>query len=369
MEKFTGFFTLAILLLTASACTPSSAPAATLSPSSTPVIIPSPLSTPISLPSPTNLSGMTLAERFAAWSSAPFPGVASAPFVLAENKGDGTRGLVINQRETTAYIVGEFLGQLHRVDIDPTSPIFGETTLLAEKLFILNDIAVNQAETLAYVTREAGPGLNPVGQNIVTRIDLATGEEKTLTALIGQPSNIALSQDENSAYVVDLHSAEAGQGGLYRLDLETGEIAPIVTGLDRPFAAAVNRTETTAYLVTEPARAGEYPAGNLLLIDIPKKKVSPLATGIVYGATGITLSADEKLAVFTEFGHEIGCDGKVSAINIDPTSARFKIKTELVTGLCGAHDVRLNQAETLAYFVEVGRDRLSVIRINLGELR
>ena len=338
-------------------------------PSSTPTNIPSPLSAPTGIPSPTKKRETTLVERFSEWASAPFTGVASPRFVVAEIKDDGTRGLFIDETETKAYIIGEFSGQLHWVDIDSTSSTFGKTTLLADKLFILNDIAVNRAGSWAYVTRESGPGPNPVGQNVITRVDLATGQELTVTTQIGQPSNISLSQDETTGYVVDLHSGEAGQGGLYRVDLGTGAITPIITGLDRPFAEAVNRAETIAYVVTEPARAGEYPAGNLLRIEIPNRKVTTLATGIIYGATGITLSADETLAIVTEFGHEIGCDGKVSVININPISTKFGQKTELVTDLCGAHDVRLNKAETLAYFVEVGSSKLSAIQVNLGTLR
>jgi len=91
-------------------------------------------------------------------SSAPFTGVASPRFVVAEIKDDGTRGLFIDETETKAYIIGEFSGQLRRLIIDSTSPTFGKTTLLADKLFILNDIAVNRAGSCAYVTRESGPG-------------------------------------------------------------------------------------------------------------------------------------------------------------------------------------------------------------------
>ena len=312
---------------------------------------------------------MTPAEQFAEWSLAPFTGVASERFVIAEITGDGTRGLVVNEAETKAYIVGEFMGKLRWVDINPTSPTFGTAAVLAEDLFILNDIAVNKAEILAYVTRESGPGPNPVGQSVITRVDLTTGQGTMVTAQISQPSNIVLSRDETTGYVVDLHSGETGQGGLYRVDLGTGAVTSIVTGLNRPFAVAVNQAESIAYVTTEPARAGEYPKGNLLRIDISTGEVSAITTGAIHGASGITLSADEKLAVITEFGHEIGCDGKVSVINIDPVSAAFGNKTELVTGLCGAHDVRLNKAEMLIYFVEVGSSRLSVIQVNLTPLR
>jgi sugar lactone lactonase YvrE len=235
-------------------------------------------------------------------------------------------------------------------------------TVIASDLLRPNGLAINRAETAAYVTTEIG--YDRTGTNRLAQVDLTTGEAVTVSDRMGQPTDIALSRDETEGYVVDL-----GRGELCRMNLEVGSATLIVAGLNLPYPVAVNRAETLAYVVTEPARAGEYPSGDLLSIDLQTGQVSAVAAGAIFGATGITLSADERLAFVAEFGHEVGCDGSLSIINIDPASTDFGKKTVLVEGLCGAHDVKLNEAETLLYYVEVGASRFSVIRINLSGVR
>ncbi len=312
----------------------------------------------------------TRSERLAEWLATPFTGPASAPFLINDLSPalDGARGLSINKDETRAYVVSEFSGALAWVDIDPASPTFGAVTTIAKDLFILNDVAVTRGEMLAYVSREAGrePGQ---GQNVITRVDLRTRQTATATDRIGQPTNIVLSQDEAEGYVVDLAGGQPRRGGLYRVNLRTGSTKPIATGLDEPFAVAVNHEETVAYVACECAKAGDYPKGDLLRIDLRTGRVSTVAEEAIFGASGVTLSADEKIAFVTEFGPEPYPGGSLSVINIDPSSADYGKKTVLVTGLYGAHDVKLNKAQDLAYFVEVGNSTLKMIRIDLSLLR
>lgn len=308
----------------------------------------------------------TLAEKFERWLSLPFTGVASAPFVINDTDPAlaGARGLFINEDETKAYIVGEFSGKLSWVNINSTASAFGEVTTIADDLFVQTDVVVNRAETLAYVTSEIGPH---GGRNVVSRVKLEgkmKGEEakcEKWQSEFKQPSNIVLSQDETKAYVVD-----KGQGKLFRVDLESGKVTPIAEGIEDPFSVAVKKDESKAYVTNISAGPGDRPEGDLLMVDLKTKTVSPVAKSAIKGASGITLSADEKLAFVTEFGHEGGCDGRLSVINVDSTSANFGKKTVLVTGLCGAHDVRLNRAETMLYFVEVDSSRFSAIRVNLS---
>ena len=93
-----------------------------------------------------------------------------------------------------------------------------------------------------------------------------------------------------------------------------------------------------------------------------------MAAGAIFGASGLTLSAGESLVFATEFGHEGGCDGRLSVINVNPASADYGGKAILLEGLCGAHDLKLNAAESLIYFVEVDASRMSVIKINTDKL-
>ena len=269
----------------------------------------------------------------------------------------GARGLCLSDDETIAYVVSEFSGELSRVDINPTSPTFGVVTTIADDLFILNDVDVNKAETFAYVTREAGPSDPPTGRNIVTRVDLMTGKTVTVTDQVAQPSNIILSQDETEGYVVDLHSGIPEEGGLYRVNLATGEANQIINGLDSPFAVAINKAETIAYITLIRSHPTSPAVGQIVQIDLTTGEVITTFDGLV-SPVGIWLNASENLAYITEFGGpEGGCSGTLSVVDIDSTSPNYRMITRLLTGLCGAHDIRFNAAESVAYIVEVNSSR------------
>jgi sugar lactone lactonase YvrE len=184
-----------------------------------------------------------------------------------------------------------------------------------------------------------------------------TGEAVTVTDQVAQPSNIVLSQDETEGYVVDLHHSIPGEGGLYRVNLASGAITLVVTGLDLPFAVAVNRAETLAYVGTI------FPVGSLLRVDLQTGQVTTIADEMVSDISGMTLSADERRAYVTDFGGGAYCTGKLSVVDIDPSSPSYGEITTLLSGLCGPHGVRLNQDETAAYVVEVDGRRL--IRVDL----
>lgn len=127
MKLLICLFGLALLLIFCS-CNPLSTPTITTRPIFTPtkaISIPSftpteaivvPSFTATNIPSTPTKHTPTLGESFSKWLSAPYTGVASAPFIISINEGNGTRGLVINDAETKAYIVGEFLGQMHQIE-------------------------------------------------------------------------------------------------------------------------------------------------------------------------------------------------------------------------------------------------------------
>ena len=267
---------------------------------------------------------------------------------------NGARGLDLSGDETTAYVVSEFSGMLSRVNIDPMSPTFGAVSHIAGDLLILTNVDVNEDETLAYVTREAGPEDPPTGRNIVTRVDLMTGEAVTVTDQVGQPTNIILSQDETEGYVVDLNSGMQWGGGLYRVNLTTGVVTPIATGLNSPWPAVVNKAETLAYVGT--VSDHDDLKGNLLCIDLETGQVSIVAKETVI-SSGIILNAEETLAYVSVFG-EGWCTGQLAVVDIDPTSLTYGMVTPLLTGLCGPHDIRLNADESAVYVVEVDGRRL-----------
>ena len=193
----------------------------------------------------TNELEMSFQERYAYWASASFSGPVSSPFIINDTNFAGPRGLDLAQDETGAYIINEYSGELSLVDLDPASPNFGSVRVIKEDIYVLSDISVNQDETLAYLSREAGPRDPPQGQNVITKLYLESGEVVTVVDQFDQPSNFVLSQDESKGYVVDL-----ARSGLYELDLGTSIVTPISTGLDEPFAVDVDEGEGYAYVLT-----------------------------------------------------------------------------------------------------------------------
>jgi DNA-binding beta-propeller fold protein YncE len=307
----------------------------------------------------TNELEMTTLEKYTFWSSAPFSGPASSPFIINDKGFDGACGIALTQDETDAYVINQYSGELSLVDLDPASPGFGGV----REIYVLNDIAITQDGTIAFLSREAGSRDPPRGQNVITRLSIETGEVVTMADRFDHPTNFVLSQDEKIGYIVDLE-----QAGFYELDLGTSVVAPIATGLDEPYAVDVDDRGEFAYLVIKPPRVGEYLLGGLLRISLRNGHATSIVQNEYLGPTSITLAADGRLAFITEYGHEGKCDGTLSVINIDTTSMDYGSKIVLVPGLCGPHDVKLNQEETLAYFVEVEGSRLGVVKINIEEI-
>ena len=311
----------------------------------------------------TNELEMTFRERYAYWASAPFSGPASSPFIINDTSFAGPRGLDLNQDGTRAYVINQYSGELSLVDLDPASPNFSSVRVIKEEIYVLSDISVNQDETLAFLSREAGPRDPPQGQNVITQLYIESGEVVTVADQFDQPMSFLLSQDEMKGYVVDL-----ARSGLYEIDLGKSIVTPIALGLDEPFAVDIDDLNGFAYVVTKPPIAGAYPLGGLLRIVLRTGYVTSIIQDEYLSPTSITIAGDGRLAFITEYGNEGECDGNVSAINIDTGTADYGKKFVLVPGLCGPHDVTLNQEETMAYFVEVEGSRLGAIRIDIGEI-
>ncbi|HAF61285.1 MAG TPA: hypothetical protein DCK95_03050, partial [Anaerolineaceae bacterium] len=193
-------------------------------------------------------------EKYNKWLSSSFEGIASKPFVINDTDPavSGARALIVNEQNTTVYIISEFSAILSKVNIDPSSANFGEVIVLAEGLLRPTDLDINGTETIAYVTTESG--FDQAGKESLLQIDLKTNEITELSNQLGHPTNVILSQDEAEGYIVDLRN-----GSFYRIDLESGTITTINKGLNNPYPAAINQAETDAYILTDPAAKGDYP--------------------------------------------------------------------------------------------------------------
>ncbi len=269
---------------------------------------------------------------------------------------EGARGLWVNHSRTHAYVVSEFSGYLSRVVIDTASPDFGQTERVASGLDIPTDVLVDTNEQAAYVAREQGPSR---GANVVSRVGLTTGQVSTVTASIGQPVNLAFAPGHQAAYVVDLM-----HGQIHHVTLPTGTLTTVATGLTKPFGLGLAPNAVTAYIVTEPA-APSFPLGDLVRVNLSTGAWSVIASDVISGATSVAVNQYGTRAYFTQFGIETGCTGKLSWIDIDPLSPTYLKVTDILTGLCGPHDLNVRADERQIYVVLVGSRQL--IRVDLLE--
>jgi DNA-binding beta-propeller fold protein YncE len=269
---------------------------------------------------------------------------------------DGARGLWVNGSRTRAYVVSEFSGVLSRVVIDATAPAFGQTERLAKGLDVPVDVQVDAGEQTAYVAREQGPDR---GANTVSRVELATGQISTVTDSAGQPVNLHFAPDPQAAYAVDL-----ANGKVHHIALQTGALTTRLTGLTKPFGMDLAPDAVTAYIVTEPA-APVFPPGDLIRANLNTGAWSIIASDVVNGATSVVLNQAGSRAYFTQFGNEGACTGKLSWIDIVPSSPAYLSLTDILTGLCGPHDLDVRMDERQFYVVLV--DGKQLIRVDLAE--
>jgi len=267
---------------------------------------------------------------------------------------DGARGLWINDSRTQGYVVSEFSGHLSRVVIDPTAPAFGQVERLATGLDIPADVLVDTNEQTAYVARERGPTR---GTSVVSRVDLTSGQVFTVTDGIGQPVDLSWAPDHQEAYVVDLM-----KGQVHKVRLSTGTLTTVLTGLSKPFGLDLGPDGITSYIVTEPAAAA-FPPGDLIKANLATGDWSIVASDIISGATSIVVNQQGTRAYYTQFGIEGGCTGKLSWVDIDPHSATHLQVTDILTGLCGPHDLDVRADERQFFVVLV--DGSQLIRVDL----
>ena len=269
---------------------------------------------------------------------------------------NGARGLWINESNTRAYVACEFSGYLNRVNIDQSSPGYGQVEALATGLPVPVDVVVDKDEAYAYLAREQGPNS---GNNVVNQIDIATGQVATVTDQVGQPVDLHWTANSDGLYVTDLMN-----GQIHQVSLPTGTVSTLLTGLTKPFGMALAQDGKTAYLVTEPA-SPSFPPGDLIGADLSTGNWSILAEDVISGATSIQLNQAEDRVYVTHFGLETACTGRLSWFDIDPASPTYLQQTDILTGLCGAHDLQVAADERRFYVVLVGARQL--IRIDMVE--
>ena len=93
-------------------------------------------------------------------------------------------------------------------------------------------------------------------QGQLLKVELSVlGAVSTVASRLSTPVGVALSADEQHAFVT-----EYGSGELSAVHLATGLIIPVASGLDSPAGVAIDRAESTAYVA-------EYGSGELSAVD------------------------------------------------------------------------------------------------------
>jgi DNA-binding beta-propeller fold protein YncE len=177
----------------------------------------------------------------------------------------------------------------------------------------------------------------------------------TVTDAIGQPVDLTFAPGGQAAYVVDLAYDQ-----VHRLTLATGVVTTVLYGLTNPFGMGLAPDGVSAFIVTEPA-APSFPPGDLLAANLATGSWSILARDVISGATSIVVNPAGTRAYVTQFGIETDCTGKLS--RVDLVSPTYLSVTDILTGLCGPHDLDVRADERQFYVVLVGSRQL--IRVDL----
>lgn len=114
------------------------------------------------------------------------------------------------------------------------------------------DVAVNPAAGVAYITSARSGPFVPFGASILWRVDLKTGSTKAMTYALSRAGQIALAPEVNAAYVTEnspfiCFEADCVPGFIARVDLTTGAITRVDQDLSL-FGLIVSEDRERAYV-------------------------------------------------------------------------------------------------------------------------
>ncbi len=162
-------------------------------------------------------------------------------------------GVVLNATNTRAYVAD--LTALEKIDLAT-----GEVTRVGPTFSVADGVAVNVAESTAYVTDSH--------EGTLTAIDLATGSTRTVSAGLSDPRTVTLDPTGATAYV-----AQADGSQVVVIDLSTGAQTYVGSGLSVPIGLAL--AGTTAYVT-------EFFRGEVATVDLTTGTVRVAAMGLGY---------------------------------------------------------------------------------------
>ncbi len=187
----------------------------------------------------------------------------------------------------------------------------------------------------------------------LTGIDIVSGGTTLVTSGLGNPTGVAISGDESTAYVV-----ESGTGTLVAIDLRPnsfGVITQVVNGLSSPFGIALDAAGEVAYVT-------ESGSGELSVVELSTGVVSLVTSGLGdprgVATNPLDVAGSEPSFVYlTE-----AATGELSAVDVWP-SPSFGSIYALTSGLAAPEGLALNATNTTAFVAETGSGELSSVDI------
>lgn len=199
----------------------------------------------------------------------------------------------------TAWIT-ERGGRLLRVALNGTVPPHrSAAAVVASGLQAPHQIALCEDEGSAYVVEYAASGH-------LVRVNLASGAATRVAFNLQNAIGLLVDADRRQAFVSE--QLPAG-GRVRRVDLASGLVTPVVDGLQAPFMMAFADATETALLIAE-----RDPANRVSLIDLgtspPQRRV--VAGGLPPRPSSVALASPTRLLVC--------CDTQLAAVELAPAS-------------------------------------------------
>jgi len=208
-------------------------------------------------------------------------------------------GVALNQAQTQAYVLEQESGELSRIELDPASPDYGRPVRLASVGAwdgFGGSLAVSADETWALVVKTPYGG-----EDDLLRVDLTTGLTSTVTSFpFGFLRGVVLSPDERFAYVT-------GDVTVKRVDIVTGAVMQI--GDYEAYQGGLNGAALTADGNT--LYVAQYDLNRLLRVNLATGEIATVSDRLRSPAA-VALAPGETTAwVFEE-----GSGGVLTQVNL-----------------------------------------------------
>ena len=242
--------------------------------------------------------------------------------------------VALNQAETRAYLLDETSQSLYQLDMDPTSPTSGTLSVLVDGIIHRPVQVVLSPDETTLVILASGSDLVRVQASDGTILGIRRVDSPEITGLALHPS-------QPTAYVT------VEDGSLRSVDLTTDEGNTVITsGLDEPRGLVLDGAGTIAYLV-------ENGAGRLVRVELSTGVAETVATGLLPSRD---MALDEVNGVAYVLGDDVEDNPRVAKVDLATGAVEWAL-----SGACGG-------AASAAIVLSQDRQHLYVARNLTGAL-